>query len=86
MSTHNICFYKEVDTKYMGCSMKTTKLLDCALIGVCAVIRSNTVGFHGEIRKTFFWILPLSGTTLFTIFTHSTRPGGYKTFFHAQLS
>ena len=23
--------------------MKTTKLLDCALIGVCVVIRSNTV-------------------------------------------
>ena len=43
MSTHNICLYKEVDKKYTGCNLKTTELLDCALIGVCAVIRSNTV-------------------------------------------
>ena len=27
----------------MGCYLKSTKLLDCALIGVCVVIRSNTV-------------------------------------------
>ena len=33
--------YKEVDKKYTGCNLKT--LLDCALIGICAVIRSNTV-------------------------------------------
>ena len=26
----------------MACNLKTTTLLDCALIGVCAVIRSNT--------------------------------------------
>ena len=43
MSTHKICLYKEVDKKYTGCNLKTTKLLDCALIGVCVVIRSNTV-------------------------------------------
>ena len=43
MSTHNTCLYKEVDKKYTGCNLKTTELLDCALIGVCAVIRSNTV-------------------------------------------
>ena len=43
MSTHNICFYEEVDKKYTGCNLKTMKLLDCALIGVCAVIRWNTV-------------------------------------------
>ena len=43
MSTHNICFYKEVKKKYTGCNLKTTEFLDCALIGVCAVIRSNTV-------------------------------------------
>ena len=43
MSTHNICLYKEVDIKYTGCNLKTMELLDCALIGVCAVIRSNTV-------------------------------------------
>ena len=43
MSTHNICLYKEVKKKYTGCYLKTTEFLDCALIGVCAVIRSNTV-------------------------------------------
>ena len=50
MGTHNICLYKEVDKMYTGCNLKTTELLDCALIGVCAVIRSNTV--HQEK----FWI------------------------------
>ena len=45
MSTHNICLYKEVDKMYS--SMKATELLDCALIGVCAVIRSNTIIYHG---------------------------------------
>ena len=43
MSTHIICFYKEVDKKYYGCSLKTTELLDCALIEVCSVIRANMV-------------------------------------------
>ena len=43
MGTHNICLYKEVDKKYTGYNLKTMELLDCALIGVCAVIRSNRV-------------------------------------------
>ena len=43
MGTHNICLYKEVDKKYTGCNLKTRELLDCALIGVYAVIRSDTV-------------------------------------------
>ena len=43
MSIHNICLYKKVDKKYTGCNLKITELLDCALIGVCAVIGSNTV-------------------------------------------
>ena len=43
MGTHNICHYKEVGKKYSGCNLKTTELLDCALIGVCAVIRLNMV-------------------------------------------
>ena len=43
MSNHNICLYKEVKKKYTGCNLKTMEFLDCALIGVCAVIRSNTV-------------------------------------------
>ena len=46
MSTHNICLRKEVKKKYTGYNLKTTEFLDCALIGVCAVIRSNTVCFH----------------------------------------
>ena len=43
MGTHNICLCKEVDKKYTGCNLKTTELLDCVLIGICAVIRLNTV-------------------------------------------
>ena len=43
MSTHNICLCKEVKKKYTGCNLKTAEFLDCALIGVCMVIRSNTV-------------------------------------------
>ena len=43
MSNHNICLYKEVKKKCTGCNLKTMEFLDCALIGVCAVIRSNTV-------------------------------------------
>ena len=43
MSNHNICLYKEVKKKYTGCNLNTTEFLDCALIGVCAVIRSNTL-------------------------------------------
>ena len=43
MGTHNICPYKEEDKKYTGCNLKTTELLNCTLIGVCAVIRSKTV-------------------------------------------
>ena len=39
MGYHDICLYKEVDKKYTGCYLKTTELLDCALIGVCVVIR-----------------------------------------------
>ena len=43
MSTHNICLYKEVKKKYTDCNLKTTEFLDCALIGVCALIRCNMV-------------------------------------------
>ena len=45
MGTHNICLYKEVDKNYTGCNLKIKELLICALTGVCAVIRSNTVYF-----------------------------------------
>ena len=58
MSTHNICLYKEVDKKYTCCNLKTAELFDCVLIGVCAVIRLNTVYFHGENKKNTntFWL------------------------------
>ena len=44
---------KEIDKKYTSCNLKTTELLNCGLIGVCAVIRLNTVCFCGEIRKKY---------------------------------
>ena len=40
VGTHLNCIEKK---NYTGCNLKTTEFLDCALIGVCAVIRSNTV-------------------------------------------
>ena len=43
MSTHSICFYKVVEKEYSSWNLKTMELLDCVLIGVCAVLRSNTV-------------------------------------------
>ena len=43
MGTNKICLNKEVDKKYTGHNLKTMELFDCDLIGVCAVIRSNTV-------------------------------------------
>ena len=36
MGSHNICLYKEVK-KYTGCILKIMELLDCGLIGICAV-------------------------------------------------
>ena len=54
MSTHNICLYKEVKKKYSGYNLKTTEFLDCALIGVCAVIRSNTVPTMNQVPSTIF--------------------------------
>ena len=54
MRTHNICLYKKVNKKYTGCNLKTTEFHECALIGVCAVIRSNTVAPDKKsILKTF---------------------------------
>ena len=45
MSTHNICFYIEMDK-----SIRTMNLVDCGLIKVCAVTWSNTlVGFISRV-------------------------------------
>ena len=38
--------YKEVDKNYSGCNRSATELLDCALMGAWAVIRSNMVFLH----------------------------------------
>ena len=54
MSTHNICLYKEVDKKYTACNLKVTKSLDCALIGICAVIRFNTVSTKTYVVSTHY--------------------------------
>ena len=45
MGTDTICLYKDVYKKYTSCNLKTTELLDFAHIGVCPVIKSNTVIF-----------------------------------------
>ena len=37
-------FIKKKTKKYTDSNPKTMKLLDCVLIGACAVIKSNTVG------------------------------------------
>ena len=42
MGTHNICLYREIDKSTLAV-IWNLELLDCVLIGVWAVIRSNTV-------------------------------------------
>ena len=62
-NTHNIRFYKEV-----GCNLKTTKLLDCALIGACMVIRSNTVyilQWYTHNSTVSLWLLVLKAIKRF---------------------
>ena len=49
MGNLNICLYKEVDKKYTSCDLKTMELLNCALIVVCAVVRSNAVNNWSEM-------------------------------------
>ena len=36
-------FIKKLTKSTLACNLKTTALLDCVLIGACAVIRSNMV-------------------------------------------
>ena len=54
MSIHKIGLHKETDKKYTGCNVKTTELLDCALIGVCD---------KSSVHERVF----LAGYTLFAI-------------------
>ena len=57
MGIHIICLYKEIDKKYTGFKLKAMERLDCALLGVCAVIRSNMVVI---MRPKFHTIFTLS--------------------------
>ena len=59
MGTYNICLYK-VDKNDTGCNLKTMELFDCALIKVCAIIRSNTahylfqeIGMETDFKTNF---------------------------------
>ena len=60
MDTHNICLYKEVGKNYTDCNLKNTELPDCALIGVCAVIRSNMVVFFYHDSSILLQVLYFS--------------------------
>ena len=55
MRTHNICLYKKVNKMYTGCNLKTTEFHECALIGVCAIIRSNTVCEYSLLPRAI-WV------------------------------
>ena len=63
MGTHNMCLYKEIDKKYTSCNLKTIEFLDCALIGVCAVIRSNVGCRKGEFSIGHYCDLKWNGYT-----------------------
>ena len=68
MSNNNICFYKQVEKiRNRGCNLKTKKLLDCVLIGVCVVTRltalCNFVLSQGAyLRYCFLCIFRSQGT------------------------
>ena len=63
IGTQNIGLYKEVDKKYTGCNLKSTELLDCALIWVCAITWLNTV--YIKIKR-FFGFTSLTKTFHYT--------------------
>ena len=67
MSTHNICLYKDVKKKYTGCNLKSMEFLDCAFIGVCAVIRSNTVISYQTIPKFLIFMKSTSRASLWSV-------------------
>ena len=67
MRTHNICLYKKVNKKYTGCNLKTMEFHECALIGVCAVIRSNTV--YDRLPDLLFG----NKTTVLKMYAHENK-------------
>ena len=75
MGSHNICLCEEVEKKYNGCILQTTESLDCSLIEVCAVIRSNTVT-QMRVATPTFATCSLNGQTkvqqvLFSLLVHN---------------
>ena len=66
--------------KYTGCNLKTTELLDCALIGVCAVIRSNTVPVNLSPHVKFLG----RALDVFTCWNHRTKIVSVSTTLYAQ--
>ena len=58
----DICLYTE-DKKYTGCNLKTVEWFDCVLIGVCTVIRLNTVFTH--LKSSPYLSLHLNKTAVF---------------------
>ena len=64
-------FYKKNSgQKYTDCSLKDTYLLYCALIGVCAVIMSNTV--YVFVEKSEKRLFLLGNGILFRYLTKKT--------------
>ena len=53
MGTHNVYLYKEVDKKYTGCNLKTTELLDCALINHYIVICFSYFSTKAYVESTY---------------------------------
>ena len=75
MRTHNICLYKKVNKKYTGCN-KTTDFHECALIGLCAVIRSNTVSLTGSCTYVCMYVHAFIQKDVCT-YPHTENPKNY---------
>ena len=69
----NICLYKEVDKKYASCNLKTTYLLDYALIGVCHCM---TLTYILQLNDCHFFMSTLVfGCFRFTVWPTVIKPG-----------
>ena len=75
--------YRDIDKRYTGCNLKISELLECALIGVYAVIRSNTIyqTFRGmDALERFCHQLPRETFFLFFFFNENSLPLYVKIF------
>ena len=68
MSTHNICFYKEIDKSTLAVILKLRNWLEASPCGSSNEYQhTHNICFHEEIRKIsilFGWKLTLSGAML----------------------